>query len=141
ASAPSLSVIVGSPAAPTGVSAVMVASGQLKVSFTPGASNGATITSYTATCTSSDGGVTGSNSGTASPITVTGLTTGKTYTCTVKATNARGAGLASAPSLSVIVGSPAAPTGVSAVMVASGQLKVRFRLRASNGAPMASLTV
>ena len=98
ASAPSPAVIVGSPAAPTAVTASHFATGQIKVMFTPGASNGSPVTSFTATCMSSNGGVTGSMSGAASPLTVTGLTGGKTYTCTVKGTNARGTGLASAPS-------------------------------------------
>jgi hypothetical protein len=97
-SAPSLPVIVSSPAAPTGVTAVKVASGQINVTFTPGAKNGSAITSFTATCTSGDGGVVGSKTGAASPLTVTGLTAGKRYKCRVKGTNARGAGLPSAPS-------------------------------------------
>ena len=42
---------------------------------------------YTVTCTSSNGGVTGSASGPASPITVTGLTPGATYTCRVAASD------------------------------------------------------
>ncbi|MDP9335960.1 MAG: fibronectin type III domain-containing protein, partial [Actinomycetota bacterium] len=144
ASGPSLQVIVGSPAAPTNVKAVpgstTTATGPLTVSFTPGANNGAAISNYTVTCTSSNGGASGSNTGTASPITVTGLTTAKTYTCTVTATNTRGAGLASAPSLPVIVGSPAAPTGVSAVKVASGQVKVSFTAGTDNGSAISSFT-
>jgi hypothetical protein len=44
----------------------------------------------------------GSNTGTASPITVTGLTTAKTYTCTVTATNTRGASLASPSSAAIV---------------------------------------
>jgi hypothetical protein len=36
--------------------------------------------------------------GSASPLTVSGLTAGKTYTCTVKGTNSRGTGPASNPS-------------------------------------------
>jgi streptogramin lyase len=96
--ATSLPVIVGSPAPPTGVSAVKIASGQIRVTFTAGANNGSATTSYTATCTSSNGGVLRSKSGAASPLTVTTLTPGKTYTCTVKGTNARGAGLSSAAS-------------------------------------------
>jgi hypothetical protein len=97
-----LPVIVGSPAAPTNVSAVKVANGQLRVTFTAGASHGSAITGYTVTCTSSDGGLTGTQTGSASPITVTGLTTARTYTCTVTATNSRGTGLASAPSAAVV---------------------------------------
>jgi predicted RNA-binding protein with TRAM domain len=100
-SAPALSVIVGSPAPPTGVSAVKIAAGQLRVTFTAGANNGAAVSSFTATCASSNGGATSSRTGAGSPITVTGLTTGKAYTCTVNATNSRGAGLASAASATV----------------------------------------
>src|SRR5205823_5334131 len=71
--------------------------GPLKVSFTPGPDYGSPITSYRVACTSSNGGAPGSRNGTASPITVTGLTTAKTYACTVTATNARGTGVASSP--------------------------------------------
>ena len=49
--------------------------------------------SYTATCTSSDGGSTGTATGN-SPIAVTGLTNGKTYTCSVAAKNDSGTTLA-----------------------------------------------
>src|SRR5439155_751268 len=70
------------PGAPTGVNA---AAGDTKVtvSFTGPASNGGSaITTFTATCTSSDGGATGSNSAFSLTFDVTGLTNGKTYTCT-----------------------------------------------------------
>lgn len=72
---PSLSAPVA-----TKVNAIKTANGQVRVSFTPGANNGSAITSYTATCTSSNGGVTGTRSGRASPLTVTNLTTAKTCT-------------------------------------------------------------
>jgi hypothetical protein len=69
------------------------------VSFTPPASNGGSaITSYTATCGAF------SASGAASPITVTGLTNGTTYSCSAKATNAFGTGPSSG-SVSVTPGS------------------------------------
>jgi predicted RNA-binding protein with TRAM domain len=147
ASPASLPVIVGSPAPPTNVVAksgsTTTATGSLTVKFAVGANNGSAITSQTATCVSSDGGVTksGSHSGaTAAPITVAAVTTGKTYRCSVKATNARGGGLPSVSSLPVIVGSPAAPTGVSAVKVASGQLRVTFTAGANNGSATTSYT-
>ncbi len=136
------------PGAPTGVKAASgsttAVSGSLAVTFAaPVSSGGTPITGYTATCTSSNGGVTetGSHSGaSAAPITVTGVATGKTYTCTVKATNAVGTGIMSAPSLPVIVGSPAAPSGITASHVASGQIKVGFTPGASNGATTSSYT-
>jgi len=101
ASAKTAPIIVGSPGRPQNVTAVKVAAGSLKVSFGASNSNGAPVTSYTATCTSSDGGVTNTKSGAASPITVAGLTAGKTYRCTVKGTNSRGTGPSSFPSAPV----------------------------------------
>ena len=102
ASAASAPVIIGSPAAPTAVTAVAgTTAGTITVSYTLGADNGSAISSQTATCTSSNGGTPGSatiTGATAAPITVASLTTGKTYTCTVTATNARGGGLPSTPS-------------------------------------------
>ena len=98
ASAASAAVIVGTPGPPPKPTIVKTAAGSLKVSFTAPAANGAAITSYTATCTSSNGGVTRSKSAASSPITVTTLSAGKTYTCTVRATNSRGAGPLSPPS-------------------------------------------
>jgi hypothetical protein len=117
--------------------------GSLTVTFALGANNGSAITGQTATCVSSNGGVarTGTHSGaTAAPISVALVTTGKTYTCTVKASNARGASLASAPSLPVIVGSPAPPTAVSAARLAAGQIRVKFTPGANNGSPITSYT-
>lgn len=86
--------------APTAASAAG-GTGQATVSFTPPASSGgASITTYTVT--SSPGGITAT--GTGSPIVVTGLTNGTTYTFTVTATNSAGVGPASGPSVGVLVG-------------------------------------
>ena len=94
----SLPVVVGAPGAPHGSHPVRVAVGTFKVFFSSGANNGARITSYVAVCTSTNGGVTRSRSGAASPITVSGLTPGKSYTCKVRATNRRGTGSGSSAS-------------------------------------------
>ena len=99
-SAMSNGVIVGAPSAPTAVHAAKVKAGQLKVTFTPGPNNGAPVTRYTATCTSSNGGAARSGSVATGPVTVTGVTTHKLYTCSVTETNSRGIGArskASAP--------------------------------------------
>ena len=98
ASAPSNSVTPRTtPSAPTAVTAT-AGDGSASVAFSAPASNGgATITSYTVAA--SPGTATGS--GSASPITVSGLTNGTSYTFTVTATNAAGTGPASAPSNSV----------------------------------------
>ncbi len=94
-------ITVGAPGVPGTPTAVKVASGSLRNTFAAPSGNGAPITSFTVTCTSSNGGATKSKVGTASPITVTGATPAKLYRCTVKATNSRGTGPASKPSNAV----------------------------------------
>lgn len=71
------------PLAPTAVLATP-GSASVTVSFTPGAFGSGTLINYTADC----GGVT--NTGVSSPITVTGLTNGNSYTCRVKTTTTVG---------------------------------------------------
>jgi hypothetical protein len=93
-------VTVGAPSAPTAVRATS-AGGALKVAFIAHANNGAPVTIYSATCKSSNGGVAKTKSGKTGPIVVAGLTTGKSYTCTVTATNSRGTGLPSSASAAV----------------------------------------
>ena len=83
------------PGAPTIGAATRASATSARVTFTAPASNGGSkITRYTVTAT--PGGRT--SSGTTSPRTVSGLTTGTTYTFTVFATNAVGNGPASAAS-------------------------------------------
>jgi hypothetical protein len=62
--------------------------------------NGSVLTTpkYTATCTSTNGGVARAAAGIGSGIVVAALTPGRTYTCYVRAHNARGYGQPSARS-------------------------------------------
>jgi titin len=91
--------IAGAPGKPGNPSVTNGTPGVLKVAFKAPMNNGAAITNFTATCTSSDGGVTRSRSKAAgSPIGVNALTVGKHYTCTAFATNSRGKGPRSNPS-------------------------------------------
>jgi len=141
-------VKIGTPTAPPAPNAVpgtaTATTGSLIVSHGASTANGAAITKYTATCTSSNGGVARSAARTgttlALPITVTGLTTKKTYTCVVRATNVHGVGAASTATAPIIVGTPAAPTAVTATRVAAGQLRVAFTPGANNGAAITSFT-
>ena len=84
------------PSAPPAVTVVPLptlgATGSLRIGFGAAAANGSPVTGYAATCTSPNGGVSGSASGPSAPIDVTGLTTGRRYVCTVTATNGIGTG-------------------------------------------------
>ena len=96
------------PDPPSSVTAALV-SGQVVVSFN--APTGP-VTSYTVI--SNPGGI--RVTGSSSPITVTGLTIGQTYTFTVIATNSGGSSAPSAPSNSVATATvPDAPTGVNGI--------------------------
>jgi uncharacterized repeat protein (TIGR01451 family) len=91
---------VGTPAAPAKPVVQRTASGSVKVTYLLPANNGSTVLNYTVTCTS--GTLTKTPLPvTALSITVTGLTSGRSYTCTVKAKNGRGLGLPSPASLAV----------------------------------------
>ena len=125
----------GVPDAVTGVSASR-GDRQATVAFTPGAAHCSPV-SYTVTA--SPGGA--AASGSASPITVGGLTNGTDYTFTVTPRNPIGAGAASAPSdAATPAGVPGAPTGVSATR-GDEQASVAFAAPSANGSPITSYTV
>lgn len=113
------SVLANVPVAPTSVSATAYAgagTSYATVSFSaPTDNGGATITSYTVT--SSPGGLIGS--GTSSPINVSGLSGGTSYTFTVTATNSVGTGPASSPSGAITALAPKV-TAVNYLIVAGG---------------------
>ena len=90
------------PGAPT-IGTATAGDSEASISFVaPASAGGANITGYTVT--SSPGGFTGTGAG--SPITVTGLTNGVSYTFTVTASNAAGTGAASAASNAITPASP-----------------------------------
>ena len=84
--------VITPPGAPT-ITTAVPGNGQATITFTAPASNGgAAISTYTANCGQGSTPV----SANALQLTVTGLTNGVTYSCTVTATNSAGAGQASA---------------------------------------------
>jgi hypothetical protein len=90
------------PAAPTNVTAI-AGNGQATVTFTaPGDNGGRSITGYEVTATPGGKVVTG----TSSPIVITGLSNGTSYTFTVRAINIAGSSEPSAPSNAVIPSAP-----------------------------------
>jgi hypothetical protein len=139
-SAVSHALVVGQPTEPTNVKVISGyapgSTGPLKVLFTAAVPNGSAITSYGASCVSTNGGVPGGHTGTASPISVAGLTTGKTYNCRVVATNARGTSFPSNAGKG-IVGAPAAPNVLRVLPIKHG-VAIPFGLPANNGAAISS---
>ncbi|MEI6051219.1 MAG: fibronectin type III domain-containing protein, partial [Opitutaceae bacterium] len=121
------------PGVPTAVSAE-AGNNEATVSFAAPVPDGsAGILSYTVTA--SPGGATAS--GYASPLTVTGLTNGNSYTFTVTATNAIGTGTSSSASGSVtpLATLPGRPTNTKAAFNtgASGTIFVSFSTPVNNG--------
>ncbi|MEQ1629094.1 MAG: fibronectin type III domain-containing protein [Gallionella sp.] len=109
------------------ITGITSGNGQATIAFTaPAFNGGAAITSYTGNC----GGVTAT--GASSPLTVTGLTNGTTYNCTVAATNIVGSSLPSTASSVTPATVPGAPTIVSATL-GNAQVTVTFNAPASNG--------
>jgi hypothetical protein len=102
------------PSAPT-IGTATDGDGTASVTLTPNGDGGDAVTLFTSTCTSSNGGALHANSNTTSPVVVTGLTNGRTYTCTATATNTVGTSLASAASnVFTHPGPPSPPTAVVA---------------------------
>ena len=104
---------VSSPGQPA-IGTATAGSSNATVTFgAPGSDGGATISRYTVTAHDSTNSARGGQTagGSSSPITVTGLTNGDSYTFTVTATNANGTGPASAASNAVTPGAaaPGAP--------------------------------
>jgi hypothetical protein len=108
------------PGAPT-IGSATAGNGSASIAFTAPASNGgSTITGYTATCAAS-GATTLTGTGTASPITVSSMTNGTTYSCSVTATNAVGTSAASAAvSVSPSEGSGSSTSTASVLCPSSG---------------------
>jgi titin len=128
------------PAAPSGVTAGV---GSATVAFTAPASNGADITGYTVVATDTTSSDRGGQSvtGAASPIIVGGLTAGDSYTFTVRAANAIGAGANSPASSSVVIlGVPGAPSGVTAT-AGIRSASITFAAPVSNGSPISTYAV
>jgi len=106
-STPTSILVATPPAAPTSLSASAVVGGA-SITFTPGTNNGSSITNYQYALSTNGGSTYGSFTAldpadATSPITITGLTGGTTYTIKLKAVNALGAG---AESTSVSVTPP-----------------------------------
>ena len=128
------------PAAPT-IGTATSGNGQASIAFTAPVSNGGSpITSYTATC-----GVF-SAAGPVSPITVTGLTNGTTYSCSITATNVIGtsppSGTASVtPIFNSFTAASATGTGTITASFTGGGAGCSFVTHQFIGAPPGALPI
>ncbi len=119
------------PGAPTGVSAVP-GNGAALVSFTSGGNGGASISDFTVV--SSPGAI--AASGLSSPIAVSGLVNGQSYTFQVYATNANGNSALSAPSAPVVPATAPSPPTITGLVALSGAIEVEFTPGATGGLPV-----
>jgi len=127
----SFTISATTPAAPS-IASITAATAQLSVAFTaPANDGGATITTYQY---SLDGGawVTRAAGTTASPLVITGLTNGTTYSVRIRAVNAQGGGAASNSMSGTPVAPPAAPAN-TVVPSISGTTTVGQVLTSSTG--------
>jgi len=121
----------GVPAAPS-ITAVAVGDRSLSVAFSPGNSNGSTITAVQYQLTS--GGPWTTAPSTASPISVSGLSNGTTYAVAVRAVNAVGSGPASSSQSATPATVPGAPVITGNTIAGSDQqLSAAFTPPASDG--------
>ncbi len=119
------------PAAPTSLSAI-AGNASASIAFTPGSNNGSAISDYEY---SLDGGTNWVSSGTASsPVVITGLTNGTTYSVLLRAVNGAGdgKGAASVPVSVTPATVPAAPTSL-VVTPGSGSASIAFTPGSDNG--------
>ena len=129
---PTSGVVLAVPGAPT-ITSMIAGNGQLSVNFTPPSSTGgAAVSNYQV---STDGG----NSFTAlvpastdTPIVITGLTNGTSYSVKLKAVNSVGAGAASNSSGGTPAAVPSAPTNVVAT-TGNASASVAFTAPSSTG--------
>lgn len=116
-----------SPGSPT-VDSATPGDGTVTVAFSPPADDGGNdVTGYTLDC-----GAGGNVSGASSPLTLSGLTNGTEYTCTVTAENAAGTGAASGEVKVTPRTVPGAPTLVTAAP-GNAQASFTFTPPADNG--------
>jgi hypothetical protein len=126
--------IAGAPGVPTAVSAALSGGTTALVSYTaPSVVGSSAISTYRATCTSSNGGPTRTSTSRANPMPVYVLGFAKSYTCTVAAKNQSGFSPESAASAAISpYAAPDAPV-ITSVGSSDAQLSLSFTPGSSNG--------
>ena len=128
------------PSAPTAIT-ITPSSGSLSIKFTAGSAGTSPITNYKY---SLDGGVTWltrSPASTLSPIVVSGLTNGSTYSVSIRAISTAGDGIASTLVNATIPSAPSAPLLVTALASANRSARVTWTLGVNGGSPITSHVV
>ncbi|NBR68415.1 MAG: fibronectin type III domain-containing protein, partial [Actinobacteria bacterium] len=125
----------GPPLAPT-ITSITGSNEALSIAFTAGGTGGAPVSAYQV---STDGGSTWSTvTGTTSPLPVTGLINGVSYSVAIRAVNSRGPGTASSAEPGVPATVPDAPQ-ITQVISASGAVDVAFSLGGNGGSPITNI--
>lgn len=126
------------PGAPTNLIAT-AGNASASLAFTPPSNTGGgTLTGYTATCTAGSQTVTAA--ATASPVTVTGMTNGTSYSCTIAATSTNGVGASSMAVSVTPVAASGAFTLTSSVGSNGGTLPADYTCDGSGSNPALAWT-
>ena len=128
------------PSAPTGIT-ITPSSGSLSVRFTAGAAGTSPITTYKYSVNGGTTWATRQTGTTASPIVITGLTNGTTYSVSIRAVSLAGDGAASTPVSVTIPVAPSTPTIGTATANAGRTATVRWTLGANGGGAITSHVV
>jgi subtilisin family serine protease len=128
------------PSAPTGIT-ITPSSGSLSVRFTAGAAGTSPITSYKYSIDGGTSWATRQTGTTASPIVITGLTNGTTYSVSIRAVSLVGDGATSTPLSVTIPVAPSTPTIGTATANAGRTATVRWTLGDNGGGVITSHVV
>ena len=128
------------PSAPTGIT-ITPSTGSLSVNFTAGASGTSPITTYKYSLNGGTTWATRQTGTTASPVVITGLVNGTTYSVSLRAVSAVGDGAASMPVSVTLPTAPAAPTIGTATANAGRTATVRWTLGSNGGSAITSHVV
>ena len=133
------SALANPPDAPT-LTGITAGNSYISTSFSAGGNGGSAITGYQY---SLDGGVTWLNAtGVVSPLVISSLTNGTSYTVEVRAVNAAGAGPASNTETATPFAAPDTPDATMFVTTSQdGQIGVAWNAPNDNGAPISEYTV
>jgi hypothetical protein len=124
-------VFLRGPEAPV-ITGITPGNGQLSVAFTPGSDGGSPLTNYEYSIDNGANFTPRAPTSTVSPLLITGLTNGTSYTVRLRSVNAEGTGLQSASSVGTPRTVPGAPTGVIGIP-GNQRVVVSFSPPASNG--------